>query len=242
MPEEFNPFAAPQTSDAAAPHLVWATDQPEALRRVKLGLTFVYVGICGILLAGISLPIVGMMVFGQGPGVESVAWFGMLVFGLMTLLTLLMVTGELLCTAVPSESGGKALAIAAVALQGFSFVVGLASGFLLEDTSIEVAIGVQVVLNLLGIASLVCFVLFMRRVATYIGRYDLVGRATRVLIVGGVAVVLLIGYGIFVATLGNQFGPPVGASFAGVIGGLLILVALVMYANMVTYLRKAITA
>lgn len=231
MSDEANPFASPQSAAVERPEIVWANEQPDALRKVKLGLTLVYIGICGILLACIGLPI--LMFSFDGP--DNIVPLTFVMVGAILLLSLLMFIGEVFCLAVPAESGAKTLIYAAVGLQGLGFLCSLLVA-VIPDTMVTAVI--SVVSNLGGIASLICFILFLRRVALYIERPDIAARAVRSLIVGAVSV------GLFIAlTLLAIVNPQLGASFGIVIlvAAIGMLVSLLMYANTVTYLRKAIT-
>lgn len=240
MPEELNPFASPQAMDSDRPAMAWADEDPEALRRVRLGLTMVYYGICALILFAITMPFLGFMLFAQigGAPEAGLTTFGLVFGGLVLLLTLVIFAGEILCTAAPRESGAKSLAFAAVALQGVSLGSVLLTWLLEWMESPTAVMVVQGVGNLAGLMSLVCFVLFMRRLALFIQRRDVAGRATRSLIVGTVSLVLLVA-GVALELVGLD-APLLAASIAMMVGGLGFLVALVMYANTVTYLRTAI--
>lgn len=225
-----NPFASPQTRSEASAVEQWSAQHPEALRKVKLGLTLVYAGICGILLVAIGFPI---LMFSGGP--DLMASLGTVMAILMVALGLLMFVGQVLCIAVPEQSGARMLIVASVALQGLSFVFTLLMVTGLLGTAVGVAI--SLLGNLLSVASLVCFVLFLKKVAQYIDRYDIAAKATRSLIVG-----LISAAGLAASPLLALLGIGIGGLASLLILGCAIgaLVALVMYANTITYLRKAI--
>ncbi len=230
MSDDINPFAAPQANLDVSREVAWANDHPEALRKVKLGLTLVYAGICGILLSLLLSPLLAFV----GPsGVDGL--MGLLLLGTsIVLLALLLFVGQIFCTAVPQETGAKTLAIAAVALQGIAFAVSLLAFF--NPLGTLGLLGLQMVGNLASVVSLVCFLLFMRKVALYIDRPDVANRAIRALTVGTLSVALLLACGLF---LSWSRVTPVGLLVLPCLIG--ILIALVMSANTVTYLRKAIT-
>ncbi len=157
----------------------------------------------------------------------------------MLFFFLLMIAGQWLCTAVPEESGAKLLAKMSLYLQFFVFVTWIASLFLGSQVGEMFAVVVAGISCLASLASIVCFSLFMRRVARYIERPDLIGRSTRGLVVAGIAVLLTAGSYIAIWLEPSRVDSLlVGTCFS--FGLLLILIAMIMYANMVTYLRKAI--
>lgn len=229
MSDDVNPFASPQTSGIERPEVLWATEQPEALRKVKIGLTLVYASICGILLAVLGGPIV--MITLAGP--ENFVLVGVVLGVVTVLLNLMMIVGQVLCLAVPAESGAKPLINAAVGLQGLAFVCTLLTFALSDGPAAIVVVGISYLANAV---SLICFILFLRRVALYIQRPDIAGRAMRALVVGLVSVAVLAVAGILVSITPN---PALGLIMLPAMLGMLI--GFVMYANTVTYLRKAIS-
>jgi hypothetical protein len=235
MSRDFNPFASPQTMASDRPEVMWAAENPEGLRKVKLGLTLVYAGICGILVTALGFPILMVVVGGALESPETVLLLGLVVTGVMLLLAVLMFVGQLFCLSVPAESGAKPFIIAAVCLQGIGFL-GTLSGFILPQGMVSTLISGG--LNLAGLASFVCFLLFLRKVATYIVRYDIAGRAVRALVVGVLSLVAIVGISVGQFVSPQVMGP---LQMLVLIPGLGMLVSLVMYANTVTYLRRAIT-
>lgn len=228
MSDAPNPFASPQTAAVDVPATEWAADNPVALRKVKLGLLLVYIGICGLLIAGLAFP--GLVMLG-GPEVPATT---AILLGLVFIgLAILMFVGQLFCIAAPRESGAKPLILTAVVLQGVAFLASLAIFALPAGGTAVTAI--SVIGNVFSVVSLVCFILFLRKFAIYIQRPDIAGRATRALIVGLLSTVLLVAL-IAAATLTSAVS--LGLLILPCMIGMLI--GLVMYANTVTYLRKAI--
>ncbi|MCO6043976.1 hypothetical protein NG895_08655 [Aeoliella sp. ICT_H6.2] len=231
MSDSSNPFASPQTDAVARPEVVWAAEQPEALRKVKLGLTLVYIGICGMLLCVAVLA--PLLMFSLGASrIELVALLGLAVL----VFSVVMLVGQIFCIAVPAESGARPFAISAVVLE----VVCLLAMVL---GTIATVVGMLATVGAIGqalanVGSVTCFLLFLRKVAQYIERPDIAARAMRALIVGVLSTIA-----IAVGAMG-PFAPPTQGEFLGwlaILGMLGALVAFVMYANTVTYLRKAIT-
>ena len=240
MSEELNPFAAPQADLTASPQEQWAQGHTESLRKVKTGLMLVYTGICGVLLCAIGSVLVSMTLGGV---LNPVFRIGVLVFGVVSFI------GQIACTAAPRESGARSFAIAAVVLTCVSvlavvslFATGLAVGFgvrLGNEIGIEsylrfvqVIAGLQIVANL---ASQVCYIYFLKRLALFVERSDIAGRAVKSLIVGVISLVAIILAAVTSEVLGIE-----SLGLLAVIGLIGLLIAFVMYANTITYLRKAI--
>ena len=245
--DQVNPFASPTSVDTdATPLAAWASDDASGLRYVRIGLQMVYVGICGILICAIAIAGIavaaGQMVGPAGPagpaadivGVWGIAMISMMIAAFCCWF--LLVLGPWFCLGVPTATGAKGLIIGSVLCSG----VGLLYSVAVAITLVPQSATIGMVANVLGAVGSVLFILFMRRLAVYIGRDDLVRRANRVLILGAVMFAAGLAFGI----LG------VGAIAAGALNPLLILlpvillilglVLFVMYANLVNYLRKAI--
>jgi hypothetical protein len=240
MADSPNPFAAPQTASAPGDD-VWGDTPPEALLKVKTGLSMVYYSICGMLLLGILWAVLLFTLRG-GLDDEMMEMLGLMLGGGFLLLALVGLAGQGFCLAVPAETGARGLVQASIALQGvtlFASMASLVSGWPSGDEPIlNFVLGAaMMVLNLAGMA---CFILFMRRVALHIARRDVAGRATRAL-VAGVLAAAVYGTGLVLMQYSEQMGVTPGVvgivSLVGMVG---ILIALIMYANTVTYLRKAI--
>lgn len=239
MEDHLNPVESSQTADASA-YAEWAASNPLALGRVKLGLTLVCVSSYGILLALLAMPPLGLLV-ALAPRNQGAFLIG----GTFFLLSLLIFVGMILCAAVPEESGMQPWVCAAVVLQASSYAIcGLAVLPVFVSLQLmppPIATAFAIVGGSLGMVSLTCFVLFLRGMARYIGRPDIAERAKRTLATGGLAAVLMLGWSLLATMQPNQAQARgvTGLFFGG--GGLLSLLAFVMYANTVTHLRKAIT-
>ncbi|TWT37874.1 hypothetical protein KOR34_28400 [Posidoniimonas corsicana] len=237
--DEANPYASPSATDVAPPgERALATEFPSEMRRVRTGLSLVYYGICGILLLALGMPVVAVVLGGGGSQPEALGVVMTAMPLLMLGFAVLMFVGEVMCTFVPRESGAKGLALAAVGLQVVNWLATL--GGLLVGIALTGVVG-----GLASLASLICFVLFLRQTSLYIGREDVARRAVRALVVGLVSLALLapmVVLGATVVSPGATGGdPPLALSFMAGVGGLGMLAAFLMYANTITYLRKAIT-
>lgn len=240
MAETPNPFAAPQTV-SAWPEELWGETPPEALLKVKTGLSMVYYSICGMLLLGILWGVV-LFMLGDSLDAEKLGMMGLALGGGFLLLALVGLAGQGFCLAIPAETKARGLVQASILLQGITLFVSIASMGLdwPSDAEPNLQIAIAVAVMVLNMAAIVCFILFMRRVALHVGRGDVAGRATRALAAGVIATVV---YGAGLALMQNAERLGVSIGIVGVVslvGLVMILVSVIMYANTVTYLRKAI--
>ncbi len=220
MPQD-NPYAAPQTFDMTSPGAEWAVNDSPALRRTGLGLSLVYYGIITLLLTATVGAIVVPFLLPKAPMV-------LIVVGIAIMAGfLLLVIGPILCLAVPSESGAKGFILGSVTLQVINVAFSVAQQFAgIPQALIPVT-------QLVSIVSAILFVMFMKKLAEYIGRPDLAKRAQNVLIIGVVLLLVAI-----VAAGAMAVNPMFG--MLGLVLAVLGLMAFVMYANLVDALRKGI--
>ena len=202
------------------------TAQP--LRTVATGPRLVYVGLC-LLVFSVIWPFLGVLFVAQmGP---NGAFFLLASFPVLMLLAILLDTiGRFLCLAMPADqSGGKPIIYVSV---GFSLLALAISALQLGNLFFSLVQLPQVVAQLqtpLALVGSVLFVLFLRNLAKYIQRPDLAVRAITVVILGVVALGLVV---MVVATQRLEFG------ILGI--GVLGIILLIMYGNLLTYLRKAV--
>ena len=213
-----NPYAAPDTLETTDPGQSWLQTSSVGLSRTLTGLNLVYYGIVIAFLSLISF--VTMVIF---PPLVFVSIIGVL-FGYLTFLI-----GPLFCLAVPSETGAKSWIVGAVCFQllglGLTLVNGVMPGAL---PPIFRSAG-----SLAALISSILFMMFMRRLATYIGRGDLSAKAVNILVLG--AAILLTS---LVAPLARPQLDRV--AWVLMIPSILFLVFFVMYANMINSLRLAL--
>jgi hypothetical protein len=239
MSDPINPFASPQADLAPAPGEQWVRDLSSSLRQTGLGLALILYGIVAV---GISLLV---LVFGEfvargvGAGIVMVP-VGVGAVAGVVVGCLLMFAGPLVCLAVPAETGAKGLIVGSVLLQ--LALTGCVVA--LQLLPVRVPPVVAPALGLLGVVGAVLFILFMKKLAEYIGHGKLAALARSLLVI--FAVVVLLG----VANVGGNFTEPVLAARASevelvqvVLGFTLLadgLIAFVMYATLVNGLRNAL--
>lgn len=231
-----NPYASPvATGGYEQVRQFFGSDA--ALRKVASGLNLVYWSIGVSILAAIGSGILGAIL---GPArVQAPTILGTLVvIGLTT--TVMGIVGKVMCLAVPPQTGAQGLIISAVVLEIFGNLGGLVARF--SKLPPEVATPFFGGVSLLGIIGAVLFVLFMRKLALYIGRPELARKASSILIVGGLAVVamLMALAGVLLAQNRLMGGREGILLVFGAIGGLLMLAGGLMYIGLLARLRDAI--
>jgi hypothetical protein len=231
MTDEFNPFASPQADMSGTLGAAWLQEGPRSLRRTGIGLSLVFYGIVVMLFA--ILAFLGTM--------SAAAIAGGVVGGVSTVLVLLAVlvgalllcVGPLVCLAVPSETGAQKLIVGSVVLQSANLVFAIAS---LLEPFLPGSLPRAVILSLplIGLAGQVLFVLFMKRLAEYVGRPDLAALARGVML-RGTAMVALGGLALAGKAADVRIADPV---LAVVVLGLWVVV--IRWAGLVNHLRRVL--
>ena len=189
-PTAENPFSPP-TVEPSAPDIswipTWTADLAKTgtgLNLVLLGTIFVPVSVLVLLSDGalfvvssvvhdwISRQAAGVLVW-MGGGAELLALIGILVGGLM------LFVGPFRCLSAPAAARGRGLIIGSVVCQTLAGITYFGR-FLPMISRLEVP--TSFIIAIAGLASHILFVLFMRRIAAFIGRMDLVARARNILI------------------------------------------------------------
>jgi ribosomal protein S27AE len=166
-----------------------ANRQSASLNSVQLGITFIYIGVL-LIVAAIIVVVLALLL--KAPL--------LIICGLLLIASssLLSTIGRILCLTVPKQVGAQALIYFSVAFD----VIAL---FLTVSPMIP---GMQ---NLSGISGLpsvlgtVLFVIFLRKIATYINSDDLAQRASEVLMLWALWVVLFV-VGLAVMSLSGFLG------------------------------------
>jgi hypothetical protein len=245
MDEPVNPYASPLAETMQMPASAGAEVASPALRRTGVGLTLVYYGILLILLTIIGL-FFSVIFLRMGPlfkngqplipgGLPDNFTIIILVGGISSLVgCLLMFAGQIVCLAVPSESGAKGFIIAVIILQIVSIVQSFSSVILQFAPNLKIPEPVSIILNFTGLVGTILFVLFLRKLSEYIGRMDFMDKARNILVlllflfaVGAVTVVGMM-------LINPLFG------FLGIILAIGALFCFVMYVNLINALRKVL--
>jgi hypothetical protein len=246
MQDQFNPYAAPATVAMHPRAAEWLqTPQDPSLQKVATGLGFIYLSILIILLTAILFFVV-TMVWAGGAGqrvaqggnpqvvVAEARTLGMigLAAGLAMIVGyVLNVVGTFMCLATPAESGAKGWITASATLMVMSILMQISAFFIRDRETARVVSGIQ---PLMTIAGGICFLVFLKRLAQFIGSERLTRRAQKILtllVVGFAMTVIMVA----LIVTGNLWAALLVLVL--LIGGLIVFA---MYANLLVSLKNAI--
>jgi hypothetical protein len=148
-------------------------------RTVRKGLRTIYVSIGVIFIAAIALGVLSgvagaSMGGGAGPGAASSALVLVLIPALVILgAAIAVIVGQFMCCAVPAETGAKNFALIAAVCIIINIVCSMASA---------VVPPAQALGSIASLTGNVLFILFIRKVALYLGNTDLASSAMKFLI------------------------------------------------------------
>ena len=239
-PTAENPFAPP-TVEPLVPDdermQTWTGD----LTKTGTGLTLVLFGILSVLVSaavlGIGVVLAGLAFTTGSMALNWAGGGGLILGGAGCFIgVLMMFVGPFRCLSAPAAARGRGLIIGSVVCQTLFFGITLFGNILPVIPWIGMA--ANMIANVASLASHILFVLFMRRIAAFIGRLDLAARARNILICGAImaSCIGILGIARLVAT---QSG---GAFIIGTVSLLAIVAAVsfVMYVGLINALRRAI--
>jgi hypothetical protein len=251
MADQFNPYAAPAASSIHPRAAEWlhSTNDP-SLQKVARGLGLIYTSIL-VLVSTFILVFVGSMVVGGlaigGGGRPNPREMqgGLQIVMVLYILGLLLgyglnLVGTFMCLATPEETGAKGMITTSVIITVVSLVLTIVN-FIVNNNAVA---GVAGILSVIGG---ICFILFLKRLAGFIGALHLEQRARSILI----ALAVGVGFLILLLVLMVGMEPNAPRAGGGILAGIAItslvltiggLVVFVMYANLINNLRKAIQA
>jgi hypothetical protein len=225
-----NPYQPPQDVGQEGYDPIVTFGSEAALNRVATGLNLVYWGIAITLLS-----IIGgaLMVFASmaANSMGLVMFVGMAI-GLGVIVGVLVgLVGRIFCMAVPPGTGAQPLIYAAVALDvvvllvSIGSMVGVVPAWLPNST------------NLLSLVATLLFVVFMKRVSTFIGRDDLASKAQGLITMG----IVILGVA-FLAGVGAAMLGPVALMLAMLVLMIMAILLVLRYVRLLVNLREAILA
>jgi DNA-directed RNA polymerase subunit RPC12/RpoP/uncharacterized membrane protein len=199
--------------------------QSNSLSSVRLGITFVYVGLL-LIVAAIIATVLALLF--KAP---------LLIIGALILTTassLLSTIGRILCLTVPKQVGAKDLIYLAVAFD----IMALFLSFSPMIPGMQDLRGLS---GPLGVIGIVLFVFFLRKLANYIDASELAQRAWEVLILWAILGVLSI-FVVLLIFLGTILGPMLAifGSIFGLIAFPLSMVACFRYFQLLSDLRLSL--
>lgn len=236
MSESSNPIASP-SEEPKIPGTQWIADASPSLHQTTSGLSVLYYGLVIVLLC---LIVNFAIALEWGPLILGrIAALGMCVGGILIFL------GPFLCLRVPPESKSRGYIMGSVGLQLASLFVlvlltlrGFAAAWAGQHHDYQAVVVLACLLGLAVLVSFILFVLFIRRLAQFIGRRDLADRARNVLIAlaAGILLVLVMA-SLPLLRLREGARAAVIVAVPTVLG---VLVGYIMYASLVNRLRKAL--
>ena len=156
MSDSINPYASPQVESQAQVAQLPGDVSPSALRPTGIGLALVFYGLVIVM---VSMLLMGCL----GP----IAGIGGSIGGIPMLI------GPLFCLTVPKQSGARWLIIGSVF---FEFLMVAPAFFVLVFTESSAALVLTNMAGLFWLISFIFFVLFLRRVAQFLGDDDVARR------------------------------------------------------------------
>ncbi len=218
MSNSINPFAPPSETETA---FVVRSANYRELAGTETGLKITYYGILLMLLS-----IIGMSVLAQffSPAIYVGA-------AIIFLGWIMLIVGPFFCLSAPAETGARGAIMASIGCQVLALLTMVAPFVGLSLGALGNSIG-----SLMGTIGTVLFIIFLMKIAIYVDRPDLHAKGRTILILSAI----LIGTLITVAVGSDVIGEAAGFVMMGVAIGMLI--AFVMYANLISYLFKAIAS
>jgi MFS family permease len=247
MYDPTNPYASPQRSsiDPVAAH--WLGDRSASLMKVAMGLRLVYLGVIVVVGAVVVGGVVGFIIgasAGSAENARAAIVRNASIFFVIALAgiggRILNLVGSLFCMATPPETRAQGYISASVGtmIGALAIQIGNVLG-IVQDV-------LQPVNVILMAVSAITFVLFLRRMADFMGRRDLMARAKSVMawLIALIALVgVIFGLSLFATTMVNR---DQALGILGLIGivslGTLIvgLVTAVQLTSLVAAIRRVI--
>ncbi len=177
MQDTRNPYASPMATEMSPVAAQWLQSPSTSLTKVANGLGLIYMGIVVILFAIIG-GILSLFLLARTPAMAAtiLAFIGLAVLAGVVL----NIVGSVFCLATPEETGAAGMIYASVGAMGLGLLITVSSWLVALPPTMYL---VQMVLNL---AAGVTFLLFLRKLAQFIGRADFAAKAKSVLIWCGI--------------------------------------------------------
>lgn len=228
-----SPYAPPQAVPDEDKETRDLSGSQNALNRVATGLHLVYWGVAIFMLCLIGQLLLTVMSQALSNGVAS----GLLGVGLgvaFFVSSLFCLVGRVFCLAVPAASGARKVIYVAVAFDVFGLLTNVIERFVGLSGWLSIAS------TLCSVMAILLFIIFMRRVATFIHQPELAAQAGPLIIMGSTLIVLMVA--LFISLI-LTFGYALAAVAVVVIGltvFVLTILTLLRYVRLLADLRKAI--
>jgi hypothetical protein len=188
----------------------------QRMKLIQLGLGFHYAGLVIVLVCMVVSLLMPLLML-SGAGLYLVGVLNILMFIAYLAVPGLWMAGSVLCLFVPPKSGAFPLILASVILNGVAIASLLVLWILLGPLAV---LGVFA-----SLAAWVCFMLFLRNLATYLREHGCADEAMQLLYLGIgliVAIVVFVGL-LFVLAMPMQ-SPPWLLMILALVGGITLLV------------------
>jgi len=253
--ESDNPVAlARRTNSAANPdqptvlseeeHLVLRESGDGGLRVTRVGLLTCYYSICVLLICFISTAVLPMLLGRITSPNGSILSIGVLLMGLGFVWLgggLAFVVGQVMCLFCPRHSGAKGYVKGALSMHLVWLLLTVVDRVgLLGDVSSVFVLGFATLTQLSIPVGGICFLLFLKKFALFMGQFDLASAASSVI---KMSIVLVLGALVYIfAGLFVMAGG--GISWVMLAGALVImltgLIVFIRFANLMVRLARAI--
>lgn len=253
--ESDNPVALARTTNSAdnpyqptvlseEEHVVLRESGDGGLRVTRVGLLTCYYSICVLLICGISTVVLPMLLGRMTSPNSSILSIGILLMGLAFVWLgggLAFVVGQVMCLFCPRDSGAKGYVKGALSMHLVWLLLTVLGGVgLLGDVSSVFVLGFATLTQLSITVGGICFLLFLKKFALFMGQFDLASTASSVI---KMSIVLVLGalvypYGILFVMAGGGISWMI---LAGTLVFMLIgLIVFIRSANLMVRLARAI--
>lgn len=232
---EVNPYTAPRSSDSEGS--TWVNSGGKSLRKVAQGIKLVYYGIV-LMLVAIILVVLAMILSNLLESLAILAVGGIAAAALLVVAAILNFVGPIVCLAVPAETRSKGLITGSVIFQLLNLVVGIFVQVAqrLEAIAASWLVTAQLGSSMIGATAFILFILFIKRLAQFIGRDDLAQRAGTVLNTWILLFILLMAGTIVLAVA------PLGALFILLPAAVAAIIVLVVYVKLIESMKNALAS
>lgn len=218
--------SAAATDDPYAPPRTRSTARPRSKNRSTEGLEIVGTGLLiqgwcyAVLVLAIPVLVIIMMTSRTAATAASILWgFGVLT----TLIGIVIVVGQFMCLKTPERTGARGFIVGATACNAVAIVLNIAQRVIGQNRPM------LVVVVIVSFAFQILFLLFLRKIAQYIGDDKNTQRATLLLMAIPASLAL---FGIFIAMMLLNIAGGILALLLMLVPGIVALVLFVMYVNL----------
>lgn len=254
QPPAYNPFGAPQSPYSQPTGPQPSSGGPANFGVLKAGLIVLFIGVLLITIALFGIiGLQGLVWISKGRVGDIVPLIAAVSMFLLVIGALVYFVGAGLCLATPSQTRARGLAIATFVLLVASVLLVVGAAVMGASLGLDGAFGrrpsrsagqmagIMLMVGMLAsLASHVCMLLFCRKLAAFLNRRDLAGRAVGILVASVILLVIRFGLNFYMMSIRRR---PSRATIQGLMCFMLLLnlvVAIVfsVFAGLLDALRK----